>query len=67
MPRLFALLALLAIALPVARADVAPSPGRPEWDETPMPMPDEAPVEIAVVLLGVALVAARGARSRASA
>ena len=41
-----------------ARADVLPSPGRPEWDDTPLPMPDGPPdVVILLVLCGLLFVA----------
>lgn len=48
----------LAATNSVARADAIPEPGRPEWDDTPMPMPSEPPE---VVLVGVALAIAGGA------
>ena len=31
------------IAPSLARADALPPPGRPEWPDTPLPMPDDPP------------------------
>jgi hypothetical protein len=40
-------------AAAVARGDVLPDPGRPEWDDTPMPMPD-GPEGLALTVVLVA-------------
>lgn len=41
-----------------ARADVAPDPGRPEWNDTPLPMPAEpSPELLAVTALMLAFAA----------
>ena len=52
--RALALLPFLLTSL--ARADVAPEPGRPEWSDTPLPQPTE-PEEIAVFALALVLMA----------
>jgi len=48
-----------------AIADAVPSPGRPEWHETPMPMPDDPPIEIAAISAIVAAIALFSARKGA--
>ena len=49
--------ALLTLLLPsTAYADIPPDPHRPEWDHTPLPMPDE-PAEIAMLVVLLALIA----------
>jgi hypothetical protein len=49
--------ALLTIVVAVpARADIPSFPTRPEWDDTPLPMPDEA----YVFALGATVIAAVG-------
>lgn len=50
--------ALLALTPALALGDVGPNPGRPDFDDTPLPMPD--PLEAAalgLVLLGGAAIA----------
>lgn len=65
--KVVSVLGALALWLGRARADVPPSPDRPEWDETPLPMPSELGAWVAVVI-ALALVAAiawwRHARAR---
>lgn len=54
MRELRAALVVLALAATnsVARADAIPGPGRPEWDDTPMPMPGEPP-DAATLVVGL--------------
>ena len=48
-----ALLMLLSLALGApAQADVPPEPGRPEWNETPLPMPPAPPAAVVLLALG---------------
>lgn len=43
----------------IARADVLPEPGRPEWPDTPLPQPgDPAELAIFVAVLSLAVAAA---------
>ncbi len=39
----------------IATADVLPSPTRPEWDDTPIPMPSDPTELAAIALASVAL------------
>ena len=57
-------LALLSSGVGSARADAIPPPGRPEWDDTPMPMPSD-PDEVFALMIGVAVVALLALATRA--
>ncbi len=50
--RLVLALLLLLVARPAA-ADVMPSPGRPDFPDTPQPEPAPIPLEVVVALLAV--------------
>lgn len=60
-------LAALASGAGSAQADIIPSPIRPQWDDTPMPMPSD-PEELFALMAVVAVLAlgalARGALRR---
>lgn len=58
-------LAVLASSVGSARADAIPPPGRPEWDDTPMPMPTD-PDEVFAFMLAVAIVALLALATRAA-
>jgi hypothetical protein len=67
---LLAVVVLLScLATAGARADATPSPARPEWDHTPVPMPTGPPEDVralALMAIGVAagaLVLARRERA----
>ena len=49
-------LAVLSSGAGSARADIIPSPIRPQWDDTPMPMPSD-PEELFALMVAVAVLA----------
>ena len=51
---LFALLAALWACPCTSYADALPSPNRPEWEHTPLPMPED-PEDVGLTLLVVAV------------
>lgn len=62
--RSLAALTVLSTGVATARADAIPPPGRPEWDDTPMPMPSD-PDEVFALVLAVAIVALLALATRA--
>ncbi len=62
--RALLVIAALTIGAATARADVAPDPGRPEFD-TPQPMPDPLETTAAGVVLAAALAFVLARRKRA--
>ncbi len=61
------LVVLASLASAVARADAVPPPGRPEWPDTPLPMPDDPPALAAWCLalaLGVTMIWAHTRKAR---
>ena len=47
-----------------AWADALPSPGRPDWEDTPLPMPDEVGLVVAAAALVLGAIAWWAARRR---